>query len=147
MAYSEGTVTNIQRRPEYIETLDKGILDYLFGYDPESGTYSGILGPLGKEKGYFDLPDYQVAPYTDIQKTLLDYVGSEGFQDRYKDYIDTGEAAIDKGIGFFDKASDLEKITRKTREDVSNIRDVKGAIKAIPDAVRTYRGVKQAINA
>ena len=107
MAVSEGTVETVQRRPEYIETLEKGILDYLFGYDPESGTYSGILGPLGKEKGYFDLPDYQVAPYTDIQKTLLDYVGSEGFQDRYKDYIDTGQQAIDQGIGFFDKASDL----------------------------------------
>ena len=52
-----------------------------------------------------------------------------------------------RALKVFDKASDLEKITRKTREDVSNIRDVKGAIKAIPEAVRTYRGVKQAINA
>ena len=107
MAVSEGTVETVQRRPEYIETLEKGILDYLFGYDPESGTYSGILGPLGREKGYFDLPDYQVTPYTDIQKTLLDYVGSGDFQDRYKDYIDTGEQAIDKGIGYFDTASDF----------------------------------------
>ena len=45
MAVSEGTVETVQRRPAYIETLEKGILDYLFGYDPESGTYSGILGP------------------------------------------------------------------------------------------------------
>ena len=107
MTASDGTVETIQRKPEYIETLEKGILDYLFGYDPDSGTYSGILGPLGREKGYFDLPEYKIAPYTDIQKTLLDYVGGEGFQDRYKDYIDTGEAAIDKGIGYFDTAKDL----------------------------------------
>ena len=107
MAVSEGTVETIQRRPEYIETLEKGVLDYLFGYDPESGTYSGILGPLGREKGYFDLPEYEVAPYTNIQQNVLDYVGGEGFQDRYKDYIDTGEQAIDQGIGYFDTAKDL----------------------------------------
>ena len=107
MAVSEGTMETIQRRPEYIETLEKGVLDYLFGYDPESGTYSGILGPLGREKGYFDLPEYEVAPYTNIQQNVLDYVGGEGFQDRYKDYIDTGEQAIDQGIGYFDTASDL----------------------------------------
>jgi len=56
---------------------------------------------------------------------------------------DTGRRALK----VFDKASDLEKITRKTREDVSNIRDVRGAVKALPEAVRTYRGVRQAINA
>ena len=107
MAVSDGTVETIQRKPEYIETLEKGILDYLFGYDPKTGTYSGVLGPIGKEKGYFDLPEYQVAPLTDIQKNLLSYVSGGDFQDRYKDYFDTGEAAIDQGIGFFDKASDL----------------------------------------
>jgi hypothetical protein len=52
-----------------------------------------------------------------------------------------------RALKVFDKASDLEKITRKTREDVSNIRDVKGAVKALPEALRTYRGVRQAINA
>ena len=52
-----------------------------------------------------------------------------------------------RALKVFDKASDLEKITRKSRQDVSNIRDVRGAVKALPEAVRTYRGVKQAINA
>ena len=52
-----------------------------------------------------------------------------------------------RALKVFDKASDLEKITRKSREDVSNIRDVRGAVKALPEALRTYRGVRQAINA
>jgi len=107
MAYSEGTVTNIQRRPDYIETLEKGLLDYLFGYDPESNIWSGILGPKGKAAGYFDLPEYEVAPLTDMQQKLLDYVGGDEFMDRYKPYLDKGEATIDKGIGYFDTAKDL----------------------------------------
>jgi len=56
---------------------------------------------------------------------------------------DTGRRALK----VFDKASDLEKITRRSRKDLGEIRDVKGVVKAIPQAVRTYRGVRQAINA
>jgi len=56
---------------------------------------------------------------------------------------DTGRRALK----VFDKASDLEKITRRSRKDLGEIRDVKGAVKAVPELMRTYRGVRQAINA
>jgi len=52
-----------------------------------------------------------------------------------------------RALKVFDKASDLEKITRRTRKDLGRARDVKDVIKAVPQAVRTYRGVRQAINA
>lgn len=52
-----------------------------------------------------------------------------------------------QALKILDKASDLEKITRRTRKDLGKVRDVRGAVKALPQAVRTYRGVRQAINA
>lgn len=56
---------------------------------------------------------------------------------------DTGRRALK----VLDKASDLEKITRRSRQDVLGAESVKDVIKAVPQAVRTYRGVRQAINA
>tara|TARA_R110002012_G_scaffold259985_1_gene441630 strand:- start:7 stop:489 length:483 start_codon:yes stop_codon:yes gene_type:complete len=56
---------------------------------------------------------------------------------------DTGRRALK----VLDKASDLEKITRKTRQDVLGAESVGDVIKAVPQAVRTYRGVRQAVNA
>lgn len=52
-----------------------------------------------------------------------------------------------RALKVLDKASDLEKITRRSRQDVLGAESVKDVIKAVPQAVRTYRGVRQAINA
>jgi len=48
-----------------------------------------------------------------------------------------------QALAAIDKASDLEKITRKTRKNVLDARGVKDVIRAVPEAVRAYRGLRQ----
>jgi len=52
-----------------------------------------------------------------------------------------------RALKVLDKASDLEKITRRTRKNLLQAGGVKDVIRGVPEAVRAYRGVRQAVNA
>ena len=58
----------------------------------------------------------------------------------------SGSESGRRALKVIDKASDLEKITRQTRKDLLGAESVKDVVKAVPEAFRTYRGVRQAIN-
>ena len=125
-------VETLQRKPEYIEDLEKGIFDSLFysrdenefledGVTPNpdfgdylknpdgSKAFGGLLG--GEQyKDMFNLPSYEVAGLDPMQTQAYDTLSSEDYLNRMDPYFDaaggySGQAAgaLSKGLGMVDQ--------------------------------------------
>jgi len=116
------TVETLQRKPQYIEDLEKGIFDSLFySRDPDTGDYQldeegnkifgGLLGG-SQYQDLFKLPDYQVAGLNPNQQRVYDTLGSDEYLNRYQPYFDQaqtlsqqGSDAMSRGLGYVDSAT------------------------------------------
>ena len=114
-------VETLQRKPSYIEDLEKGIFDSLFyERDPETGDYrkdeegnkvfGGLLGTSVPQEinreALFNLPDYVVAALDPLQTQAYTKIGSDAFLNRLDPYFKTGtdpttgqESALSKALG------------------------------------------------
>ena len=113
-------VETLQRKPSYIEDLEKGIFDSLFyERDPEKGDYrkdeegnkvfGGLLGTSVPQEinreALFNLPDYVVAALDPLQTQAYTKIGSDAFLNRLDPYFKTGtdpttgqESALSKAL-------------------------------------------------
>lgn len=105
------TIQQIQRRPEYLESLEKGLLDAIFG---QRGS-----GGLLQEPGMFSIPSYQVAGRGQLETfpeaaLISDSDGNNvpDFLERYQPYFTqsgqftTGaQEALNRGLGALGSAT------------------------------------------
>jgi len=124
------TIEQVQRRPEYLEQLEKGLLDAIFGRYTE-GT--GFEGGLLQQPGLFTIPQYQMAGQTPtvydpatgqytsfglesfVQESLKADANANGipdFMERYQpffgqagEYVTGGGEALYRGLGSLGEAA------------------------------------------
>ena len=110
----------VQRRPEYLETFEKGLLDAILGqYDPEAGTFtggiSGATPNLANIPGLFQIPQYTMAtqPEGGLEQMAIGALQSDAngngvpdFLERYQPYFEQagqfmtgGQEALYRGLG------------------------------------------------
>jgi len=129
------TIEQIQRRPEYLETLEKGLLDAILGrYVPGTGGQPGTFqGGIIRQPGLFTIPQYQMAGQTPttydpatgrytsfglesfVQESLKADANANGipdFMERYQpffgqagDYVTGGGEALYRGLGSLGEAA------------------------------------------
>ena len=129
------TIEQIQRRPEYMETLEKGLLDailgrYVPGAEGQPGTFEG---GIIRQPGLFTIPQYQMAGQTPttydpatgqytsfglesfVQESLKADANANGipdFMERYQpffgqagEYVTGGGEALYRGLGSLGEAA------------------------------------------
>jgi hypothetical protein len=112
-------VETLQRKPAYIEDLEKGIFDSLFyERDPETGDYlkdeegnkifGGLLGGT-QYQDLFDLPEYKIAELDPMQQEAYRTLTSDEYRERMEPYFDksqtlteSAKGALEKGLGSID---------------------------------------------
>ena len=118
------TIEQIQRKPPYLENIEKGILDSLFDpqYD-DDGTFTGFgeSGLLSSPKYtdpssadyLFGVPDQNLAEIDPFQQKVFDTLSSQQYMDRFKPFFTSagqygkaGSEAFKSGLGFLDTAED-----------------------------------------
>lgn len=129
------TIEQIQRRPEYLETLEKGLLDAILGrYVPGTGGQPGTFeGGIIRQPGLFAIPQYQMAGQTPtvydpatgqytsfglesfVQESLKADANANGipdFMERYQpffgqagEYVTGGGEALYRGLGSLGEAA------------------------------------------
>ena len=91
------TYETIQRRPEYIEQREQALLDKIFGTSSD-GVYTGGLVDAEAYPDLFRIPEYKIAPETDLEKSIYNTFDTDAerqaFMDRYQPYFmdETGAA-------------------------------------------------------
>lgn len=111
------TVEQIQRRPEYLETIEKSLLDAIFGTrEGDEGPFTGGILQATTPEGYrqyFNIPSYQLAGRSELEtlpeQALLSDANANNvpdFLERYQPYFQqagqfmTGaEEALYRGLG------------------------------------------------
>ena len=63
------TYETIQRRPEYIEQREQALLDKIFGTSSD-GVYTGGLIDAEAYPDLFKIPEYKIAPETDLEQSI-----------------------------------------------------------------------------
>lgn len=105
------TYETIQRRPEYIEQREQALLDKIFGTS-SGGVYTGGLVDAEAYPDLFRIPEYKIAPETDLEQSIYNTFDTDAerqaFMDRYQPYFmdQTGaakyfpdaETAMDTGV-------------------------------------------------
>ena len=105
------TYETIQRRPEYIEQREQALLDKIFGTS-SGGVYTGGLIDAEAYPDLFKIPEYKIAPETDLEQSIYNTFDTDeerqAFMDRYQPYFmdQTGAAkyfpdaqsAMDTGV-------------------------------------------------
>ena len=105
------TYETIQRRPEYIEQREQALLDKIFGTSSD-GVYTGGLIDAEAYPDLFKIPEYKIAPETDLEQSIYNTFDTDeerqAFMDRYQPYFmdQTGAAkyfpdaqsAMDTGV-------------------------------------------------
>ena len=105
------TYETIQRRPQYIEEREQALLDKIFGTS-SGGVYTGGLVDADAYPDLFKIPEYKIAPETDLEKSIYNTFDTDeerqAFMDRYQPYFmdETGaakyfpdaESAMDTGV-------------------------------------------------
>lgn len=104
------TIQQIQRRPEYLELFEKGILDALLGqYTEDEGWSGGIVW----DPQYFQIPQYQIAGRSELEtlpeQALMGDANANGvpdFLERYQPYFQQagefmtgGQESLYRGLG------------------------------------------------
>jgi len=103
----------VQRRPEYIERLEKALLSGIFGTETDGDLSGGII----QDPNLFRVAPYQIAgqigrdpetgeivglgPETLATQIVMEDLNNDGrpdFLDRYADYFTTAETASDEGV-------------------------------------------------
>jgi hypothetical protein len=135
-------VETLQRKPAYIEDLEKGIFDSLFyDRDPETGDYlkdaegnkifGGLLGG-SQYQDLFDLPEYKVAELDPMQQEAYKTLTSDEYRQRMEPYFDQsqtltedaagalekGLGSIDAGQGAFDPSTQVDKFMDPYQQQV-----------------------------
>ena len=91
------TYETIQRRPEYIEQREQALLDKIFGTSSD-GVYTGGLIDAEAYPDLFKIPEYKIAPETDLEQSIYNTFDTDeerqAFMDRYQPYFmdETGAA-------------------------------------------------------
>ena len=107
------TIENVQRRPEYIETREKALLDAIFGTQGPEGFTGGLL----QREDLFGIAPYRLAgqqgrdpetgaitglgPETFAAQYVVEDANNDGipdFMQRYGDYFTTAETAAESGV-------------------------------------------------
>ena len=105
------TYETIQRRPEYIEQREQALLDKIFGTS-SGGVYTGGLVDAEAYPDLFRIPEYKIAPETDLEQSIYNTFDTDAerqaFMDRYQPFFmdETGAAkyfpdaqsAMDTGV-------------------------------------------------
>ena len=111
------TYETIQRRPKYIEEREQALLDKIFGTS-SGGVYTGGLVDAEAYPDLFKIPEYKIAPETDLEQSIYNTFDTDeerqAFMDRHQPYFmdETGaakyfpdaETAIDTGVGKIEDA-------------------------------------------
>ena len=103
----------VQRRPEYIERLEKALLSGIFGTEKDGDLEGGLL----QDENLFRVAPYKLAgqigrdpetgeivglgPETLATQIVMEDLNNDGrpdFLDRYADYFTTAETASDEGV-------------------------------------------------
>jgi len=84
------TYETIQRRPEYIEQREQALLDKIFGTSSD-GVYTGGLVDAEAYPDLFKIPEYKIAPETDLEQSIYNTFDTDeerqAFMDRYQPYF------------------------------------------------------------
>ena len=115
------TYETIQRRPEYIEQREQALLDKIFGTS-SGGVYTGGLVDAEAYPDLFRIPEYKIAPETDLEQSIYNTFDTDAerqaFMDRYQPYFTdatgaakyfpTASKTMDTGIGKIEGALGTE---------------------------------------